>query len=83
MRHLSNPTMTKHRTVAVIVLSTALAIVFLAPVVPLATPDGVTMCPNNGCWWPAYGSISYWASGLGGVVLVNHMNGAYLYKIAS
>ena len=51
----------------VIVLVAALVLfLFLVPVV-YVQPQGVFFCPINGCNFPRFGSVSYWAVRFGGV----------------
>ncbi len=42
------------------------AFLFLAPVL-YVQPQGVFFCPLNGCNFPRYGSVTYWAFKVGGV----------------
>ena len=42
------------------------AFLFLAPVVNYGIPAGVYNCPPRGCDFLRYGSVTYWALGVGG-----------------
>ena len=55
------------KTLVVVIVVAALAFLFLAPVV-YVQPQGVFHgCPPNGCNFPMYGSVTYWAFSVGGV----------------
>jgi hypothetical protein len=54
------------RTLLVVIVVAALAFLFLAPVV-YVQPQGVFLCSGNGCNFPMYGSVTYWAFNVGGV----------------
>ena len=50
-----------------VVAAGALAFAFLVPVVYYAQPAGIYFCPAFGCVFPHYGSLTYWAFGIGGL----------------
>jgi len=53
--------------VATAAIAFILIFLFLVPVISYALPPGVYHCPANGCNFPRYGSITYWALGVGGI----------------
>jgi len=74
----------RRRNVAIgLVIVAVVAFVFLVPVVPYTVPSGIYYCPFLGCRWPSYGSLGYWAFGVGGMVWVPDTSGPYHYAIVS
>ena len=59
--------MRRRYTVLGLLVAAAVALTFLIPVVYYAQPTGVYHCPANGCWFPHFGSLTYWAFGVGGI----------------
>ena len=53
------------KTAVAVVFAAILAFLFLVPLVSYGIPPGTYHCPLNGCDFLRYGSVTYWAFGVG------------------
>ena len=60
--------MKRRNEAIVIIILVVAAFTFFAPLV-YVMPTGFAMCPANGCNFPVYGSLTYYAFGVGGVLM--------------
>jgi len=58
--------MERRATAAILGMVVLLAFVFFAPVIPVGPLFEIPCLPHT-CNWPVYGSVTYWAFGVGSV----------------
>jgi len=58
----------RRKVVVGIILIGLVAFLFLVPVISYPPPAGAYSCPQSGCQFIRYGSITYWSFGVGAIV---------------